>query len=254
MFRFDHAIIAVDDLIQAAVRYEDMGFTVIEGGKHANQATHNALIVFKDGSYIELMALTGEPPLPDHADYSYLLQDGAGLVGYAFATADIQSTVKSLQSRGVALNHPVAGGRKRPDGVELRWQTAMIGRTVSPFFIQDDTPRDWRIPHDDASVQHRNGATGINSLSFLVADLQSGMDRYQQILNVQATYRTDRNALFVMGELLIGLFLPFDESQRNLLNRRPLAPYQLVVSTYDDSHLPGELKGTAHGTQTLVVR
>ena len=33
-----------------------LGFTVIRGGEHANGITHNVLVVFEDGAYLELIA------------------------------------------------------------------------------------------------------------------------------------------------------------------------------------------------------
>ena len=52
---FDHLVLVVDDLSEATARFESMGFTVTIGG--TNGPTHNALIVFSDDTYIELIAL-----------------------------------------------------------------------------------------------------------------------------------------------------------------------------------------------------
>lgn len=56
----DHAIVAVHDLEQAIHDHRSLGFTVIPGGVHANRATHNALIAFANGTYLELLAATGD--------------------------------------------------------------------------------------------------------------------------------------------------------------------------------------------------
>jgi catechol 2,3-dioxygenase-like lactoylglutathione lyase family enzyme len=54
--RLDHLVILVRDLDQAVREYEVLGFTVTPGGEHADGLTRNALIPFRDGSYLELVA------------------------------------------------------------------------------------------------------------------------------------------------------------------------------------------------------
>ena len=54
--RLDHLVILVRDLDQAVREYEVLGFTVTSGGEHADGLTRNALIPFRDGSYLELVA------------------------------------------------------------------------------------------------------------------------------------------------------------------------------------------------------
>ncbi|HML24322.1 MAG TPA: VOC family protein, partial [Aggregatilinea sp.] len=81
--QLDHAVIAVHDLDTAANDYRALGFTVKRGGVHANRATHNALIVFGDGTYLELLAATGDAPLPGVIDFGALLGAGEGLRGFA---------------------------------------------------------------------------------------------------------------------------------------------------------------------------
>ena len=55
----DHIVIVVNDLEQAAKDYEQLGFTVVAGGKHP-VGSHNALISLADGSYIEIIAFYRE--------------------------------------------------------------------------------------------------------------------------------------------------------------------------------------------------
>src|SRR3954449_3910124 len=91
MFKLDHVIIAVFDLDQAVDDYRALGFTTIYGGRHANGATHNALVCFQDGTYLELLAPTGDAPQSGLTDFSPLLQHGEGLVGYALLSHDLHS-------------------------------------------------------------------------------------------------------------------------------------------------------------------
>ena len=52
----DHIVILVADLDRAQAEYAAAGFTVVPGGEHAGGLTHNALVAFADGTYLELLA------------------------------------------------------------------------------------------------------------------------------------------------------------------------------------------------------
>lgn len=164
MFKLDHIIIAVDDLDTAIENYRALGFNAFYGGRHANTATHNALICFADGSYLELLAPTGEPPLPGMADFSPLLLNGEGLTGYALLSHDLIADADELRARGALVGDVADGRRKRADGIELHWRTANVEGGKSPFLIEDVTPRSLRVPDDLASITHPNGVTGVAKL------------------------------------------------------------------------------------------
>ena len=53
--QLDHLVLFVPKLERAMADFSSLGFTVIAGGQHAS--TENALIVFEDETYIELLAL-----------------------------------------------------------------------------------------------------------------------------------------------------------------------------------------------------
>ncbi|MEP7291169.1 MAG: VOC family protein [Chloroflexota bacterium] len=164
MFQLDHVIIAVLELNSAAEDYRALGFTVNYGGRHASGTTHNALICFSDGTYLELLAPTGDPPLPGMPDFNLLLQHGEGLVGYALLAHDLEADSTALRVRGADVGEVKDGRRQRTDGIELHWRTANIDGGKSPFLIQDVTPRNLRVPDDRAATTHSNGVTGIAKL------------------------------------------------------------------------------------------
>ena len=58
----DHVVILVKNLDQAVADYTQLGFNVVPGGEHTDGATHNALVAFADGSYLELIAFKREAP------------------------------------------------------------------------------------------------------------------------------------------------------------------------------------------------
>lgn len=190
--RIDHIIVAVADLEQASANYRDLGFTVLAGGKHASGATHNALICFADGAYIELLAPTGELANATGPDYTGLLKS-EGLIGFALHLLDLPATVTAIQARGLAVDPIAAGGRVRLDGIQLAWSTALIESGYAPFLIADGSARDLRVPLDPASTTHANGVTHIRGIEILSADLVPTVERYRAIFGLapEPSQRTD---------------------------------------------------------------
>lgn len=200
-FRFDHAIIAVHDLETAMTDYRRLGFTVFYGGEHTGGMTHNALICFQDDSYLELLAPTGKLPEPGAAvSFSRLLQGGEGLTGFALFSDDLAADVAAMRARGVQVNEVREGGRRRTDGVELRWRTAMIEGSVAPFFIEDLTPRSLRVPDDPDLTAHANGAAGVSRL--LVRETERDAAGFRAILGVAETGHGD-GAGFALGTVTL---------------------------------------------------
>ena len=58
----DHIVIAVQDLERTIADYQSLGFNVLRGGEHPGRSTHNALVVFADGAYFELIAWRAAAP------------------------------------------------------------------------------------------------------------------------------------------------------------------------------------------------
>jgi catechol 2,3-dioxygenase-like lactoylglutathione lyase family enzyme len=176
----DHLVIAVHDLEQASGAYRALGFTVIPGGKHEpHVGTHNALIAFQDGSYVELIAFY--VPQPSHRWWD-ALQMGGGLVDLCLASDDLAADARVLRDAGVMMGEPEPKKRMRPDGVEVRWSYALaVGshRGVAPFVIQDVTARDVRVP---AERKHDNGVIGIGTVTLAVDDVERLARWYEALL------------------------------------------------------------------------
>lgn len=188
----DHVVILVNDLHAAIADYRALGFNAFFGGEHTGGKTHNALIVFQDGTYLELLAPT-DPALlksvnaADRSSFLYMFQDGEGFGGCAFASDDLVSDTTAMQARGLDVQLRPPGGRARPDGQELRWRSAMIGDSMTPFFIQDETPRVLRVPNEPEKTTQPNGVLGAAGLHIQVSDLQAGLQRYQAIFGMEPT-------------------------------------------------------------------
>lgn len=170
-YTLDHIIIAVPDLDQAMDDFRTHGFTVNYGGRHASNTTHNALIVFADSTYLELMALTGDEPVAGMADYSPYVRKGSGVVGYALRADDLDATVTALRGRNVAMNDPVHGVRQTATGDSIEWRMANLTERDTPFFITDVTPLTMRVPDAPDRITHANGTQGIAALTLPVPDI-----------------------------------------------------------------------------------
>lgn len=178
-FALDHVVIAVSDLDKAIADYRALGFTVTPGGRHPGRTSHNALVVFEDGAYIELIAWTA----PNDAERWNVMhrRHGDGFMDFALIPDDLPRATAEAKARGLRLNGPIDGGRVRPDGVELKWQTARQETFDLPFLCADVTPRALRVPEGDVR-RHANGAVGIPSLTIAVDDLEVSRRRYRQLL------------------------------------------------------------------------
>ena len=75
----DHIVIAVPSLERAIATYRDLGFSVVEGGRHP-YGSYNALIGFADGSYIEVLSFYEDSPA--HPWWPLLQERGGGLVDF----------------------------------------------------------------------------------------------------------------------------------------------------------------------------
>lgn len=136
--KLDHIVIAVHDLESAIADYAALGFHVLRGGDHPGRTTHNALVVFQDGSYFELIAWRA--PSPEERWWQLLQRHGEGIVDFALLPRSTAVTVEEARARGLALEGPVDGGRVRPDGERLRWQIARPATADLPFLCGDLTP------------------------------------------------------------------------------------------------------------------
>lgn len=177
--KLDHIVIAVHDLERTIADYGALGFHVVRGGDHPGRATHNALVVFGDGSYFELIAW--REPSPAERWWQLLQRHGEGIVDFALLPPSTTLTVADAKARGLLLDGPLDGGRVRPDGERLRWQTARSPSADLPFLCGDLTPRALRVPEGEARV-HANGALGVASLAIAVRDLDATLVRYRALL------------------------------------------------------------------------
>ncbi|EXM19330.1 Glyoxalase/Bleomycin resistance protein/Dihydroxybiphenyl dioxygenase [Fusarium oxysporum f. sp. vasinfectum] len=180
----DHIVILVSyQTLQELPKRLESVLTVIDGGAHADGRTVNKLIEFSDGVYIELIAFQDGLDPERRKTHRWGELEENTLVDWAYTLPNekdfgvIQQRVRQANSE-IFYHVPVAGGRIRPDGVELKWSVASAyttsGKAVhpgkSPFWCLDRTPRHLRVPYkeDDGSdpsyTKHPSGAIGVSGV------------------------------------------------------------------------------------------
>ena len=184
---FDHFIILVNDLTTAMETYRTLGFEVRAGGEHPTFGSHNALIAFGDGTYLELLAFkdVALATASFWRDAVKMLRVKQGFGGFVLASNELANDVKQLRAQEFDIADPNAGSRLRPDGLRVEWQTALVGGTPSgalPFLIQDVTPRELRVE----PVRDGFGKTArVKEVVVAVKHADLTRDAYRALLGVE---------------------------------------------------------------------
>jgi len=174
--QLDHVVLVVRDLASAMTDHRRRGFTVTPGGEHADGITHNALIAFADGTYLEIVAFRDPARALTHRWWK-IAADGGGFADFALLSDDLNADAAAIAD--LVKTPPKEGGRTRPDGVELKWRTAVL-KAPLPFIIEDLTPREFRVP-SGAAADHANGAIGIALVIIGTTDIADTEWRYASL-------------------------------------------------------------------------
>jgi len=190
-------------------------FTITPGGVHSDNCTENKLILFQDGTYIELIAFINDDP--ERREGHRWGRKQSGLIDFALTTPAganggniasvhyeaLQRRVRSARSDlGIEYIEPISGGRRKPDGAEVKWTVTFptLSRQVAkgtyaasvtgavPFMCHDVTPRNLRV--DTANIQattHPSAVKGIAQFSVIVPPqkLESYIELYSLILDTK---------------------------------------------------------------------
>lgn len=237
--RLDHLVVLVHDLSQATKDYESLGFRVASGGKHADGLTRNALIPFKDTTYLELVAFLDRNDPRDNL-WRWRSAGVSGLIDWCVASDDLRAQIQTLSRYGLEAGDPFEGGRRLPDGTELKWRTVRFkqeGRAL-PFLIEDLTPRETRVPGGRAT-EHPNGATGIAGLTIAVADLDQSAALFGALSGDEELERRSVQDLHAVeykvraGPHAIGLVAPTEQQGpiQGHLDARGPGPFGIALTT-----------------------
>ena len=173
----DHVVLVVLDLANAVADHRERGFTVTPGGEHAGGLTHNALVGFQDGSYLELIAFHDLAAAGGKHSWAPIAERGGGWADFALRSNDLLQDAAALSD--LVARPPEDGGRTRPDGIAIAWRVARLHQPL-PFIIQDLTARDLRVP-SGAAAKHPNGTTGVAAIVVGATDPDLVVDRYARL-------------------------------------------------------------------------
>src|SRR5580693_5475809 len=125
-FRIDHVTVAGKDLKAMQKALDAVGVESEYGGPHSNHATEMALASFPDGSYLELIAIQpkADPAALAAHEWQKFMEADAGPCAWALRPSDFEAEVARLRVSNIQVSDPKKNGRKRPDGVQLDWETA----------------------------------------------------------------------------------------------------------------------------------
>jgi hypothetical protein len=184
----DHAVVAGSDLDALGAAFAEAGLVTEYGGEHSNGVTHNRVLGFADGSYLELISTVesgAESPWWDEP-----IRGDAGPCAWALPVADIEAETDRIESLGVPVDGPDYYTRERPDGVTIEWDLTEVGEELGatlPFLVADRTPREYRITASESVAG--TGITGITEVVVCVPDLDS-VGRFASFFEADSVERT----------------------------------------------------------------
>lgn len=137
--RFDHLVVAVEDLDEAAARWRAAGLPAERGGAHP-VGTENVLVRGPRPAYVELIAAG--------SDESNLwldrVRDARGPISWAIAVDDMDAARAALTAAGFDPAPAVPGSRRTPAGALVEWRVCDIEDgpydDALPFLIEWTTP------------------------------------------------------------------------------------------------------------------
>lgn len=206
----DHAIIGLSDLSFATALGGALALDVSPGGVHPGWGTENAVVRF-GLDYLELLAVrdAGEAEAsPRGRALLERLRIGEGWLGYALASDDIEADVAAIRARGLDVEPPQRGTRRRPDGSLMAWRNSRVAGqhwgSPLPFLIQHETPvaerRAWAPP-----AGHLLGVTRVAAVLVAGPSLEALVADYRRLLGRDPDLVEDvpalpaRRAVFAFG-------------------------------------------------------
>lgn len=252
-FHLDHVIILVPySWLSSPPSWITTNFTITPGGRHADNKTENFLVVFRDGFYIEFIAFIDDSS--SNREGHWWGKKNFGIVDFALTSREenAQALYEKLSERlgkvevdddemRIVYQAPVHGGRQRPDGQRVEWDVTFpivddgYQRGELPFFCQDRTARDLRVPISDANTTHPCGAYGVEEFYIYVNEQKANAlaKAYEAIFDVENSVREDDPNFVGTFELkrlfsvagadgdgpVVVLGVPFDEEMQEKMKK-----------------------------------
>lgn len=152
-FRFDHAVVVVDDIEAASGTYRSLGFTVKPGRLHDNGLL-NSFIEFSDSTELELMSIVGEAKDHSARGYANILSESGESGAYIALTGPELLTASALL-KSLGIKHDLVLGQL--------WDYLTFSKNSGLehfFFIKMHR----QYKDSEESHRHGNGVNGINTI------------------------------------------------------------------------------------------
>lgn len=271
----DHTVVLVNDLSQAVENFTHLGFTVSPGGVHAGGISHNALIHFQDGTFIELLAIRSGSRSQflkqmhnkgllktyqqvakygiAHRFYGRILdlkEPREGITDFCLLTE--QEAHQQIQMQGVPLTPAFQAGRLRPDGQMVNWQMYTTIEDILPFFRTDYVPK---VTRDPAAMKHQNGVEGTQKTVLFTSDYVQAVARYQLLLPEAGMKKTDEATTFTLANGHIELVNTSVFQRREVLRRvqsQGVGRFGLVMKSSQPDFAQKMQTGNTHGLVFLA--
>jgi len=183
--RLDHVAFGWSDHDEIVGAAAGVGLAPTYGGEHADGTTEMSLLGFPDGTYLELIAPTGDATPVRWPEF---LTSDAGPCAHAARTDHAPTAAKRAIDAGLSVDGPRRGGRDRADGVRVEWDECYLGdgdaRGVIPFVVSDRTPRSYRVTPSE-SVEE-TGLTGVAEVVVAVESLDRWTDLLERLYRLPA--------------------------------------------------------------------
>ncbi|MDA0195292.1 MAG: VOC family protein [Bacteroidetes bacterium] len=198
---FDHVVLKVNDLEQSIKDFESQGFTVSRGGIHGGSLSENALIYFKDDSFIELFCLTKSFKSTvlrflhhnrifrrfqysakwglAYRFYSRSLELKEGISDICFLSDGFDQECIRIDKGGLFLAKVLIASRRLIDKSRIKWQMVSPFINEMPFFRSPYQPV---REIDDKLKAHKNGAEGLGKVVIMALDFKDTVSKYQIFL------------------------------------------------------------------------
>ncbi len=209
---FDHVVLNVKDLENACKDFEEAGFRVIAGGTHGGGLSKNALIYFKDDSFIELFSLTNSWKVGvikllknlkflkqyqyskkwglAYRFYSRAIELKPGIIDICFLSDNYNDDHQRIDGEGIFVTRTLKARRKKPRTGIVKWEMAAPFINELPFIRSAYRPP---LELNTEDTDHSNSITGINKITVVVLDYKDMTTKYEIFLGQKPTSKDDKN-------------------------------------------------------------
>lgn len=240
--RIDHLVLGVANIEQAEADFRQSGFDVFDRGD-APGPMQNRLVRFADGSFLELLAFTGDST---HR-FAPRWAKGSGWIDFALNASDFSSQTTALRA-ATGQDLPRRSLSKHAPNVDKSWELDLIepGRgaldPVLPFLIEEKTPTEWRLPPLDGDIGQPHGIRAVRGVTCITDDLARSQHLLSAIFGKPAAIASRHGAgtiavLFEDEKLWVELVQPFNSAT--------------AIGTHIQKYGTGLYEATLLGTESM---